>query len=120
MSTGDKQNEEKFRNLIELYQETNLNEQSGEAHQKNLDLEKKKHATERCYLLYEKGKIKNEVNRLMYQKNNELKEQKELSQCTFRPKTNTNYRRADNVVVRNDNIDTYNRNIYWKSRNIEK
>lgn len=43
---------------------------------------------ERLEVLYEQGKMKNEVNRLLAIKNEEIKEQNELSQCTFYPATN--------------------------------
>ena len=58
----------KIQQLIEEYddQENDIS--------KILDSQKKKSANERCYLLYNKGKIKNEVNRLMFKKNSELKE----------------------------------------------
>jgi len=43
---------------------------------------------DRIELLYEKGRIKNEVNRLLLLKTEELRMQKELSNCTFHPQTN--------------------------------
>lgn len=45
-------------------------------------------ARNRLELLYEKGKIKNEVNRLLAQKTEEIRVQEELSKCTFYPQTN--------------------------------
>jgi len=48
----------------------------------------KRETSERLNLLYEEGKIKNEVNRLLAEKIEHLKEKRELSKCTFFPETN--------------------------------
>jgi len=104
----------KIQQLIEEYddQENDIS--------KILDSQKKKSANERCYLLYNKGKIKNEVNRLMFKKNSELKEKQELSQCTFKPKLNV-IKKVDyqNQIGRLED-DTYKRNVTWKLRNNER
>jgi hypothetical protein len=100
-------------------------------------------------MLYEKAKIKNEVNKLMYQKNNQLKEEHELSKCTFKPKLLTKKKsvvntKRDNNNDNNDNNERihnhyhqqlvenesrnknkkennlYNRTMYWKNKTNEK
>jgi len=43
---------------------------------------------QRLQNLYEKGKIKNEVNRLLAQKTEDMRIQEEMSKCTFYPRTN--------------------------------
>lgn len=79
---------------------------------------KKNLAAERCLLLYEKGKIKSEVNRLMYQKNEELRLQQELNSCTFKPKLNTTVKKKDSSKF--NNSDMYNKNIHWKKMQDQK
>jgi len=85
---------------------------------KVLETQKKKNEYEKCYLLYEKAKIKNEVNRLMFEKHSELKERQELSECTFKPKLNKNIMQLNNQKQTIN--DTYKRNITWKLRNEER
>ena len=105
----------KIQHLLEVYE----NNQEIEEENKILETQKKQNANERCHLLYEKGKIKNEVNKLIFQKNSELKEQQELSLCTFKPKLNMKDRKFDNPLGRAE-IDTYERNKTWKLRNNER
>lgn len=85
-------------------------------------------AKERCYLLHEKGKIKNEVSMLVFKKNSELKLMKEISECTFQPRTNsTEYLRTMKDISNNDYIkkaenikNFYQRSVYWKKIKTEK
>jgi len=58
------------------------------------------------------------MNKLIHQKQFELKEQKELSQCTFKPKTN-NYNAKNNIIVNNEK-GIYDRSLQWKKRKNEK
>ena len=111
---------EKMIHLISVYDNEPKNEDNIEI--KQIEHEKQKNAVERCFLLYEKGKIKNEVNRLMYRKNSELKVKQELDSCTFKPKLNTNYRQIvnQNQMYVGTHNNAYNRSIYWKGRRIEK
>jgi len=50
---------------------------------------REKQAIERCKLLYEKGKLKNEINKLKYLKNNEIRDKNIIKDCTFKPRTNS-------------------------------
>ncbi len=43
---------------------------------------------QRLEILYEQGKIKKEVNRLLAEKTEEIRMQEEMSKCTFYPQTN--------------------------------
>jgi len=56
----------------------------------NIHITNKNEIRNRFELLYEKGKIKNEVNRLMAHKTEEMRMKEELSKCTFYPQTNKN------------------------------
>lgn len=101
--------EEKFKMMLEKYADSSP-EKAG--------LKKGVNAQKRCYLLYEKGKIKNEVSKLINQKNNELREQKELSECTFKPKVNKLNRK--NSMGEFEQKGIYDRAINWKKRKNEK
>ena len=81
-------------------------------------ISQQKASIERCHLLYEKGKIKNEVNKLMFVKNNEIKEKQELSECTFKPRTNS----AKNLFSRKvmSKIDEKEKNMYERSIYLKK
>jgi hypothetical protein len=82
---------------------------------------KKQQSVERCYLLYEKGKIKNEINRIMYQKNEELKVQNELEQCTWKPHLNKlNKKMEENLKLITKDTKIYNRSMNWKFKNKER
>ncbi len=69
---------------------------------------------DRNNFLYERAKIKNELAKILRTKNNYLKEQEELSKCTFHPKINQ--------INKNNLIkDTiYTRNVNWKTKTKEK
>ena len=75
---------------------------------------------ERCCLLYEKGKIKNEVNKLIIQKNFELKDKQLLSKCTFKPRINS----VKTLSARKDSnkfaYNVYERNDNWMRNRNEK
>jgi len=75
-----------------------------------------KTSIERCHLLYEKGKIKNEVNKLIFLKNHEIKEKQQLSECTFLPRTNS----ARKIEVRKTQDKFYDRAIHWKKTKEER
>lgn len=81
---------------------------------------KKNSSIERCNLLYEKGRIKNEVNKLIIQKNFELKEKQMLSKCTFKPRTNSVKFIKTGLKDSNRGSDVYQRNEYWMKNKLEK
>lgn len=101
--------EEKFKKLLDKFADS-----SPEKRASNKSFK----ATQRCNQLYENGKIKNEVSRLINQKNSILRDQKELSECTFRPKINCMY--LMKTVHNLDQHGVYDRAINWKKRKIEK
>jgi len=70
---------------------------------------------ERCHLLYEKGKIRNEVNKLIYLKNNEVKKKEEMTECTFAPRTN-----SMGKIIPNKKVNFYHKTIQWKKKNDEQ
>ena len=102
--------EEKFKMMLEKYADSSPEKAPSKKIEK---------AKQRCNLLYEKGKIKNEVNKLINQKNSELREQKELSECTFKPRTNSSFKKSS-VGKEFDEKGIYDRAINWKKRKIEK
>jgi hypothetical protein len=73
---------------------------------------------ERCLLLYEKGKIKNEYMRLAHNNPNKLKEEKELKECTFKPKIYSGLNRRNSAG--NLEGSFYDRTLNWKKMNQEK
>ena len=82
---------------------------------------KKNSSIDRCFLLYEKGKIKNEVNKLIIQKNYELKEKQLLSKCTFKPITNSvRFITPTSIKDSNKSSSIYDRNEYWNKNKLEK
>ena len=76
---------------------------------------------ERCLNLYEKGKMKNELYRINLQKENHVKEEKVLAECTFKPVTNCalNKNKSENKQKSNGK-EFYDRTVGWKKHNLEK
>ncbi len=111
---------EKFQHLIEAYDNEPKNENNESM--RKVDMDKQKNAMKKCIFLYEKGKVRNEVNRLMFKKNYELKVKQELDNCTFKPKINRNYKQiaSQKFFKQGENTNAYDKNVYWKSRSIEK
>lgn len=78
-------------------------------------------------MLYEKGKIKSEIKKLIHEKNIEQKNQNELNLCTFKPKLNK-YSKTDNFIRHYSNKEdeneatstVYDRSIYLKNKKDEK
>ena len=73
---------------------------------------------ERCFQLYEKGKIKNEYTRLSQYNPNKVKEESELKECTFKPHVNRTMNRK--LSVGNMEGGFYERTVNWKKMNQEK
>jgi len=124
MNNNTKQNssmiKDKIRHLMDIYNNKPKNENNQTT--RAIDFEKQKNAVEKCCLLYEKAKIKNEIDGIMFLKNLELKQKQEIDGCTFKPQVNKTYKNIANQKYFNkfDNSNAHNRNIYWKSRSIEK
>jgi len=91
----------------------------------NEEQKKKKNATEKCLSLYENGKIKNEVNRLLAEKNKKIKQEMELKECTFFPKTNLNDRfiadkNVNNQIMKKLESNFFDRITSWQQKREKK
>jgi hypothetical protein len=107
----------------DLYNKFDIEEfVSPEEEEKNrLQKQKKEEALERCMMLYEKARIKNEVNKINFYKNIEIKDNMELNGCTFVPKINERKNKQEEnlkLVYKNTNI--YNRSLQWKENKHSK
>ena len=95
---------------------------SPEQEEKNrLKKQKEAEAMERCMMLYERAKIKNEVNKINFFKNLEIKDNMELDGCTFTPQINERKNKQEEnlkLVYKNTNI--YNRSLQWKENKHNK
>lgn len=112
--------QKKYINLLQKYTFDHLwtKEELNAKQQEEL---KKKKSMERSFLLYEKGKIKHEVSRIMYHKNEVLKVQNELKECTWKPQTNKlNKKMEQNLKVFMKDTKIYNRGIKWKINTNQK
>jgi hypothetical protein len=82
---------------------------------------KKEEALERCMMLYERAKIKNEVNKINFFKNIEIKESIEFEECTFKPQINERKnKQEENLKLIYKNTKIYNRNLQWKENKQHK
>lgn len=72
---------------------------------------------DRCLDLYEKGKMKNDLNKIIYQKNIEAKEEKLVSECTFKPWTNSVMNPTKEKL---SGKLLYERTVKWKKDQMEK
>ena len=79
--------------------------------------------------LYEKGRMKHELNKILFIKKLENKHKEELNECTFRPKLNRNNSLPKEFQLKlensqiyefNLNEDIYDRQVKWKSRSLIK
>jgi hypothetical protein len=109
--------------MSDLYNKFEIEEFiSPEMEERNrLKKQKEEEALERCMMLYEKAKIKNEVNKINFYKNMEIKDNMELDRCTFTPKINERKNKKEEnlkLIYRNTNI--YNRSLQWKENKENK
>jgi hypothetical protein len=82
---------------------------------------KRKNQNLKYNMLYEKAKIKNEMVKLIYEKNNELKIKQELSECTFTPKINQREKQENIIQLTQCQPDgLYYRNMNWNRQIKEK
>jgi len=72
---------------------------------------------DRCLMLYQKGKAKAENDKLKLQKTQEEKEEKILSQCTFKPQTISNIGKNEKPF---DGKEFYEKTVGWKQKQQEK
>ena len=81
----------------------------------------KKVGDTRSKILYEKGLIKNELVKMVYEKNVEIKSAKELKDCTFKPNILKTSQTLKNFTTDQPKVKSlYDRNLYWKNRANEK
>ena len=109
--------------MNDLYNKFEIEEfVSPEMEEKNrLKKQKEEEALERCMMLYERAKIKNEVNKINFYKNMEIKDNMELDRFTFTPKINERKNKKEEnlkLIYRNTNI--YNRSLQWKENKENK
>jgi hypothetical protein len=71
---------------------------------------------DRCHFLYEKGKMKSELNKINLQKKIEEKEEKIVSECTFQPRTSSAGRPLEKISGK----EFYDRTVNWKKQQLEK
>lgn len=82
---------------------------------------KKQNENLKFNMLYEKAKIKNEMIKLIHEKNNQLKIKQELVECTFTPKINRKENKNNVVQMSQNQPDgLYYRNINWNRQIKEK
>ena len=106
--------------MIEKYKFENL-WTAEEIQNKQKEETRRKQSLERCLILYEKGKIKNYVNTIMYQKNEELKIQNEMKECSWKPKlTKINKKLEENIKIFTRDTKIYDRSIQWKIKTEQK
>lgn len=95
----------------------------------NKKMSKRNKSEEHGLKLYEKGKLKIELSRLLFTKNMELKIQEELKDCTFKPKLNKPHNLPKEVKEKLYNNIAYEfdlkepiyyRQAKWKSRSLIK
>jgi hypothetical protein len=71
---------------------------------------------ERLEKLYEKGKIKNEMNKLLLNKKLEIKEKEELNECTFKPFLYKNFHKSIRTNEKSPEGDFYERLSNWQNK----
>jgi hypothetical protein len=115
------------KNLKRIYNSIERDDATPKKTKEELEVEmrKKKSAAEKCYSLYENGKIKNEINRLLAQKNDEIKRQTELKECTFFPKTNFKEKligdkNSNNQMLKKLDSNFYDRIVSWQQKKEKK
>jgi hypothetical protein len=85
--------------------------------EEKLEKQNKSRSMERTNFLYEKGKIKNKLNKLLHEKSQKTKIQNEIQECTWKPKLNKlnpNMEQKLKILINDTKI--YNRNYKFKNR----
>jgi len=78
----------------------------------------KKTSVDKCTELYKNAKVKSQVQQLMIKKNQEYKEQNDLSKCTFKPKLNRTNNDNNNKEFNEKGV--YERNFNFLKKKGEK
>lgn len=107
--------------LLKKYKIDNLYSKE-EIEEKEREYIKKQKAIERCHMMYERGKIKNEIIKRLIDKNEEMKLKKEISECTWKPKTNEKIKKGgeNSRIYNNKNIQYIERIVNWKKNKDKK
>jgi hypothetical protein len=89
---------------------------------KERESERKQKAIDRCLMMYENGKLKNEINKILFSKNEELKMKKEVSECTWKPKTNEKIKNGNekSKVYYDKSVKLIDRVVKWKKKKEQK
>ena len=115
---------EKLHEFILKYESTEDEKNNLANSEKNINpLIKKKVGESRANILYEKGMIKNELIKMIHDKNNEIKSQNEMKECTFKPKLTKSNKSFTNIPCDKDKDKQntlFDRNIYWRTKANEK
>jgi hypothetical protein len=67
--------------------------------------------------------IKNELIKMIFEKNNEIKSMNELKECTFKPnilKSSQTLKFLHGEKEKDNMKSLYERNLYWKNKNNER
>ncbi len=115
---------EKLREFLLKYESTDDDINHFANSEKNINpIFKKKVGESRAKILYEKGMIKNELIKMIHDKNNEIKSQNEMKECTFKPKLTKSNKSLTNIPSDKDKDKQntlFDRNIYWRTKANEK
>lgn len=71
---------------------------------------------ERLNLLYEKGRIKNELNKLLFIKKQEKEKENELQGCTFKPFFYKKGQKGTRTYEKSPQGDFYERLSKWQNK----
>ncbi len=77
----------------------------------------------RSNILYEKGMIKNELIKIICEKNIEIKGMNEVKECTFKPTINKSIKSLKYLNTEKDKEQArnlYERNLFWKNKTNER
>jgi hypothetical protein len=82
---------------------------------RQMKMARKQKAVENCQLMHDKSKFKNEANKILFYKNEEIKAEKELASCTFKPKVNKTILKIDSCTILSRQT-IHERSIQWKNK----
>ena len=115
---------DRLHEFILKHETTNEKKISTVASLASLNSKKEKKVGEiRSNILYEKGLIKNELIKIICEKNNEIKSKNELKECTFKPSINKSIKTIKyfNTEKQSEHgKTTYDRNLFWKNRTSDR
>jgi len=112
-SKGGKTREEKFREMLKRI----ASPISKKDRLKSNDNKTMANRNDRCLMLYQKGRVKAENAKLKVQQIQVEKEDKIMSQCTFKPQTIASFGKKDKHL---SGEEFYEKEIEWKNKQKEK